>query len=59
MVEKYICLKTYQDDECYGVDFYVGKIYEYKNGYMYSTENGTDVMISDRELKQYWQKAKR
>ena len=59
MSKKYMCLKTYEDDESYGVDFYLGKVYEYKNGYMHSTENGTDVMISDNELIQYWQKIER
>lgn len=49
-----MCLKTYENDEYYGVDFYSGKVYEYKNGYMHSTENGTDVMITENELKQYW-----
>lgn len=52
---KYKCLETYTDDD-YGVDFLCGEVYEYKNGYMHSTENGTDVMIDDEELKQFWRK---
>ena len=59
MVERYICLKTYEDDEDYGVDFYTGKVYEYKDGYMHSIENGTDVIISENELNRYWQKIER
>lgn len=59
MSEKYICLKTYEDDASYGIDFYLVKTYEYKDGYMHSTENGTDVIVSESELKQYWQKIER
>ena len=54
---KYMCMKTYNNEiEEYGVDFLCGKVYEYKDGYMHSTENGTDVEILLDELEKYWMK---
>ena len=50
----YLCLKTYDGE--YGVDFWSGKVYHYKDGYMDSTENGTSVMIDENELKENWRK---
>lgn len=56
---KYMCMKTYNDEiEEYGVDFLCGKVYEYKDGYMHSTENGTDVEISTNELKKILAKSR-
>lgn len=55
MDEKYMCLKTYTDEH-YGTDFFCGKVYDYKNGYMHSTENGTDVEIGEVELNELWKK---
>lgn len=52
---KYRCLETYTDDD-YGLDFLRGKVYEYRDEYMHSTENGTDVMIDEEELSQFWEK---
>ena len=54
MIEKYLCLNTYHSE--YGVDFYSGQVYCYKNGYMESTENGTSVMIDEDELNKNWKK---
>lgn len=48
----YLCLKTYDSE--YGVDFWSGRVYHYKDGYMHSTENGTSVMIEEDELKENW-----
>lgn len=57
MKKKYMCLKTYEDEkDNYGIDFYCGKIYEYEDEYMHSTENGTNVWIPKEELKRYWQR---
>ena len=54
---KYICMQTYNNEvEEYGIDFLSGKTYEYKDGYMHSTENGSDVEIEINELEKYWVK---
>lgn len=51
----YMCLKTYQnEDDGYGLDFLSTKTYSYTNGYMHSTENGSDVMIEKDELEKHW-----
>lgn len=53
----YMCLNTYQsEDEEYGLDFLASKIYTYRDGYMHSTENGSDVMIDEEELQRNWLK---
>ena len=50
-----MCMNTYNNEiEEYGIDFLYGKVYEYKDGYMHSTENGTDVEILEDELERYW-----
>lgn len=53
---KYMCINTYHNEEEYGIDFLCTKVYEYKDGYMHSTENGTDVWIPEEELEKYWVK---
>ena len=54
---KYFCWKTRIDkNNKQKIDFLYGKSYEYKDGYMHSTENGTDVMINKEELEKYWSK---
>ena len=54
---RYLCIVTYaNDEEEYGKDFYSGQTYEYKDGYMHSTENGTDVMMDEEELNKFWVK---
>ena len=52
---RYMCMNTYENEvEEYGTDFLCGRCYDYKDGYMHSTENGTDVMIPEEELRKYW-----
>lgn len=52
---KYICVNTYENErEEYGTDFLASRVYDYKNGYMHSTENGTCVEIGESELKRFW-----
>lgn len=54
------CIKTYASEpKLYGTDFYRGKIYtgeKEDNEYYYinSTENGTDVLISNKELTEFF-----
>ena len=51
---RYLCKKSYADDDYVNIDFYIGRVYEYKDEYMHSTENGTDVWIPKDELEKYW-----
>jgi hypothetical protein len=54
------CLTTYASEpEVYGIDFYESKTYygqRVDNEYWYldSTENGTDVLVSNEELEEYF-----
>jgi hypothetical protein len=58
--QKFKCIKTFSSEpEVYGIDFYKGKEYTGEredNEYYYldSTENGTCVLVSNEELKEYF-----
>ena len=62
MNEKYLfkCLKTFASEpEEYGIDFYEGKQYygekeDEEYYYLESSENGTCVLVSNEELKEYF-----
>jgi hypothetical protein len=55
------CVKTFASDpQEYGTDFYEDREYygsKEDNEYWYlsSTENGTDVLVSNEELKEYFE----
>jgi len=61
MKYKYKCIKTFASDPAeYGIDFYEGKEYvgEFEDDethYLYSTENGTDVLITNEELYEHFE----